>query len=55
VGDDIYAEYLQRLKAKAEKFVKRQLLAIHALAEAPLAKETMTGAEAMSIVRPLLR
>ena len=55
MGDDIYTEYLQRLKAKAEKFVKRHRLAIDALAEALLVKETITGAEAMSIVRPLLR
>ena len=55
VGDDVYVGYLQRLRVKAERFVQRQRLAVDALAEALLAKETMIGAEAMAIVRPLLR
>ena len=55
VGDDVYVGYLQRLRVKAERFVQRQRPAIDALAEALLAKETMIGAEAMAIVRPLLR
>jgi ATP-dependent Zn protease len=55
VGDDVYGRYLERLKRKAEAFVEAQRPAIEALAAALLKKKTMTGAEAIQIVRPCLR
>lgn len=53
--DKVYERYLQGMKRKAEAFVKRQRPATEALAAALLEKKNMTGAEAMQIVRPLLR
>jgi ATP-dependent Zn protease len=55
IGDDVYERYLYRLKRKAERFVKMQRPVIDALAAALLKRKSMTGAEAMEIVKPLLR
>jgi hypothetical protein len=51
----VYVKHLAGLKKKAEQFVKQHQAAIVAVAHALLVRETMTGGEAMEIVRPHLR
>ena len=52
VGDASHWEYLGKLERKAEKLVRSNWLAVEALAQALLERNTLTGEEATEIVRP---